>query len=90
MAELAKSDVFFMITSAAVVILTVIIAVLLIYIFIVVRNVKKVIEKVKVESDLLLDDIRELRVKLKTEGGTFRRASALFAFFKGAFLGKKR
>jgi predicted Holliday junction resolvase-like endonuclease len=89
MADIAKSDAFFLITSMSVVILTVIIAVLLIYIFLIVRNVKSVIEKVKEESDLLLDDIKELRVRLKAEDGAVRRASTLFAFLRGTFLGKR-
>lgn len=89
MADVAKSDVFFFITSMAVIILTIIIAVLLVYVFLIVRNVKSVVEKVKEESDLLLDDIKDLRVKLKSDGGAVRRASTLFAFLRETFFGKK-
>lgn len=89
MTEIAKSDVFFLITSLAVIVLTVIISVLLVYVFIIMRNVRGVVEKVKEESDLLLDDVRELRVRLKTEEGAVRRASALLAFLRGLFFAKR-
>lgn len=89
MADIAKSDIFFFITSLSVVVLTIIVAVLLVYIFLIVRNVKGVVEKVKEESDLLLDDVKQLRVRLKSEDGAIRRASALFSFVRGIFLDKR-
>jgi hypothetical protein len=40
MTDIAKSDLFFMITSVSVVVLTIIIAVVLIYAFFIIRNLK--------------------------------------------------
>lgn len=90
MIDIAKSDLFFVITSMAVIILTVIIAVLLVYIFLMLRNVKNVIDKVKVESDGMIEDIKELRLKIKADGSIVRKASAFVTFFRSAFMGKRK
>jgi hypothetical protein len=51
MTELAKSDLFFVITSISVISLTVIVAILLIYVFFIVKKVKNIVDKIKEGSD---------------------------------------
>lgn len=89
MADLAKSDVFFVITTAAVIVITVIVAVLLAYLFIIIRDVKEVVRKVKEESGEVIEDVKELRHRLREQGSALGRASAVARFFKSAFLGKR-
>ncbi len=89
MADIAKSDLFFVITTVAVVVLSAIIATLLIYLFIIIRDVKQVVHKVKEESTEMLDDIKDLRVKLRDESGVASRFGAFFLFIKKAFFSKR-
>jgi len=89
MIELAKSDIFFIITTVAVIVLSSIIATLLVYLFIVIRDVKKVVERVKEESGEILEDVKTLRLKIRAEGTAISRASAFFGFFKNVFLRKR-
>ncbi len=89
MAEIAKSDLFFLITTVSVVVLTIIIAVLLVYLFIVIKDVKEVVRKVKVESNEMIDDIKDLRIRLKAESTAVSRASAVFGFFRKTFFAKR-
>lgn len=89
MADIAKSDLFFVITSIAVVVLSAIIATLLIYLFIIIRDVRVVVHKVKEESTEMLGDIKDLRVKLRDESGIASRFAAFAIFFKKAFFSKR-
>ncbi len=90
MADVAKSDIFFVITTLAVAVLSILGAVLLVYVLFIVRNLKRMMEHVKKESDLILEDVHDLRMKLKEDGGAVRRASAVFMFFKKTFFGKRK
>lgn len=90
MADIAKSDLFFMITSISVVFLTIIIAVILIYAFFIIRNIKGIIKKVKEESDSAIDDIRELRLKLKADGNVLRGVTGVLGIVKNIFFGRKK
>ena len=89
MADIAKSDLFFFITTVAVVVLSAIIATLLIYLFVIIRDVKQVVHKVKEESVEMLDDIKDLRGKLRDESGVASRFAAFFFFIKKAFFSKR-
>ncbi len=89
MTEIAKSDLFFIITSISVISLTVILAIVLFYVFSIVKKVNKIVSKVKEESENAIEDIRELRAKLKAEGSAIRGLSMAFAFIKNMFSGKK-
>lgn len=89
MTELAKSDFFFIITSISVISLTVIVAILLIYVFFIMRNVKKIVNKVKEESENAIEDIRELRAKLKADGSAIRGVSMAVGLIKNMFSGRE-
>jgi len=90
MTDIAKSDLFFMITSISVVVLTIIIAVVLIYAFFIIRNVKEIVKKVKEESESAIDDIRELRLKLKADGNVLRGVTGVLGLLKNTFFGRKK
>lgn len=80
MNSLIHADIFFLITSVAVVILGIIIAIGLVYLVRILRNVRDISEDVKhisgnakVESDHLAEDVADLRANVRHRG--FRIAS---------------
>ncbi len=68
MNEFIKSDVFFFITSIAVVVLTAILLIALYYIIKILKNVRYISDKAKVETDHLAEDVKELRENVRKEG----------------------
>ncbi len=85
MTELAKSDIFFLITSIAVVILGLMAAVVLGYVYVIVKDVKSLIDIIKDESEEVVEDIREFRSKLKSEQAFVRKIPALLMFIGNVF-----
>ncbi len=65
MENLIQSDVFFFITSIAVVIVTIFILVILWYVVRILKNVKDVSDVIKKESIFVLSDLSGLRAKVK-------------------------
>ena len=65
-----KSDVFFFITSVAIVILTIAILVAFFYLIKILRDFKEVSKKVKDESELIIGDVEEARKNIKQKGKT--------------------
>jgi uncharacterized protein YoxC len=80
-----KSEVFFFITTIAIVVMTIALLVAIIYIIIFLRDLTHVSKRVRKESDEILDDVSELRADLKRDGFRMKK---LTSFFKGVF--KKR
>ena len=78
MEELMKADLFFFITTVAVILLTVFVIIALYYIIRIVRNVRDITERVDEGSKALGEDLKELRTKVKSNGFTLRLFSALF------------
>ena len=65
MNEFVKMDVFFIIASTAAILLTVLLVILLIYLIRLIRDAKFIVNKAKVEAELLSEDIRDLRQNVK-------------------------
>ena len=78
MNDFLKQDIFFFITTIAVIIVTVLMAILIIYIIKISKNVKYISEKAKTEADLIAEDISNLRTNVKEHG---MKAKHLFDFF---------
>lgn len=72
MTEFIKADVFFFVTTVAVVVLTVVAVVFMVYLIGVMRNVRDISELVKAQSNHISDDISELRANIKREGLRFK------------------
>lgn len=68
MSEFAKMDIFFVVTTVAVVIVTMLLAYALYKIIRILRNVEHVSHIVSEEGDLVRADIAEMRDKVKREG----------------------
>ncbi len=85
MTEIAKSDLFFFITSIAVVVVSLVLIIVLIYSFLVIRKVRLLVDKVKEESEEVIDDIHEFRMKFKTQKGFLKKLPAFIVFFRRLF-----
>jgi len=85
METLIKADIFFFITSVAVVLVTIGIAVALYYIIKILRNIRDVTLRMDEGSKVLAEDLSELRGTIKREGfvwghifGFLKKQSGLF------------
>jgi len=68
METLARSDLFFLITGTAVIVLSLALLALIIYVTHLVRELKDIVRIVKRETELISDDIAELRDRVAVEG----------------------
>lgn len=68
MSEFMKADIFFFVTTVAVIVLTVVVAVFMVYLIGVMRNVRDISELVKTQGKNISDDISKLRDTIKHEG----------------------
>jgi hypothetical protein len=78
MEDLMKQDIFFFITSIAVVVLTALVATAFYYILKILNDIKYIANKAKTESDLLAEDLHELRSNVKTEGAKLKHFASFF------------
>ncbi len=82
MDTLIKSDVFFFITSIAVIVLGALIGAATVYLIRILRDVKAISERVKEETTATADDFREVRSHLKAQGLGFAALSKLKKLFR--------
>ncbi|MEK7162010.1 MAG: hypothetical protein AAB729_04975 [Patescibacteria group bacterium] len=78
MSEFAKMDIFFVITSAAVILLGILLAVLIIYIIKISRDIKYISQRAKSEADLISQDLSELRQNVKDKGAKLKFFASFF------------
>jgi len=78
MDSIVKSEIFFFITSIAVIVLSVGAAVVLVYAIRVLRDVDHVAKLVRDESDLIAKDVSQLRESAEKEGVKISRLARLF------------
>lgn len=78
-----KSDIFFFITSIAVVIATILLGIAAAYLIRILRNVEDISQKAKDEAGLIKEDISELRQNIKTEGAKIKHFTNFFNKLKG-------
>lgn len=78
MNTLIKSDIFFFITSIAVVILTALLCVLVFYLIKVSKDIKYISQKAKSEADNVMADIHNLREGVKQQGQNLKNLLNFF------------
>jgi hypothetical protein len=78
MTEFAKMDVFFFVTTIAVVLLALLLAILIIYIIKISRDVKYISQKAKSEADLISQDLSELRENVRDKGAKLKYFASFF------------
>lgn len=82
-----KQDVFFFVTTIAVVVITVIFIVLGAFVVKILADIKHISKKVRTQADLLSEDINDLRQEVRNKGFT---ALGAFKFFRNIFKRHKR
>lgn len=70
MESVAKSDLFFFVTTIAVIVLTVIIVIALSYVIRIASDIKYIAKRAKQETDEIADDLKNARETLKSKGKT--------------------
>ena len=81
------ADIFFFITTIAVVLLTICLLIGAFYVIRILRNIKRLSETVKSEGEALADDLREFRSSMRQEG---LKAKTIANFFLALLLPKGR
>jgi len=85
MDTLAKADIFFFVTTIVVVLLGVVVLIILIYVTYIMRELHQVMKIVRRESELISEDIAELRTKVTVQGFKW---SFIFAFIRKLWAGR--
>jgi predicted Holliday junction resolvase-like endonuclease len=70
MENIAKSDMFFFVTTIAVIVLTLVLVVALSYIIRIASDIKYIAKRAKQETDEIADDLKSAREILKSKGKT--------------------
>jgi 5-bromo-4-chloroindolyl phosphate hydrolysis protein len=80
------ADIFFFITSIAVIVVGIVLTIVLVYIAIILNTIRKISEMVHSESGLIAEDVHDIRNKIRTGrftlAGIFRLFQQLFAVSK--------
>lgn len=79
MDKLVHADIFFFITTCAIVVLTIIFGIALVYGIFIAKNVHYVVKKIKEESDNISGDIAHARQKIREQG---MKVASYISFFK--------
>lgn len=82
-----QTNIFFYITSAAVILVTILFLFVLWYVISILRNVRDISEKAKKGTDALVEDLGELRKNVKKDG---TKARQVIAFFLQLIVPKKK
>ena len=83
MDTLIKSEIFFFITSIAVVILTILLGMAAVYLIRILRNVDDISKKAKDEAALIKEDVADLRQNIRDEGIKVKSFVNFFKKIKG-------
>ena len=90
MEALVRSDIFFFITTIAVVAVAAGFIIVLIYIVKILRDVRYISRRLKEESDVIIEDVEALRTFLKKEGKKASRATEFVGSMLNIFPRRKR
>jgi 5-bromo-4-chloroindolyl phosphate hydrolysis protein len=81
MDTLIHADIFFFITTIAVIIISIILGVVLYYLIKILKNVRDITESVKEETNLIRKDIQDARENIKIEGFKLKHLISFFSNF---------
>ena len=84
--SLIHADIFFYITSVAVVVLTIMLIVLIYFIIRIAENLEYTSKKLREEGDKIIEDVSIIRESIEEQGS---RAVSLFKFIFGSFMHPK-
>jgi hypothetical protein len=86
MDTLIHADIFFFVTTIAVVIVTLLLAIALIYLIKVLNRIKNIAEQIREETVLFREDVHDLRDSVRREGFKLKN----IADFAMGFFGRKK
>lgn len=78
MSEVLQANIFFFITSVAVIVVTVLLIAVLVYVLLIVRNVKDITDRLREGSELIASDIAALRERLQKTGIKLQSIGSFF------------
>ncbi len=81
MDTLIHADIFFFITAIAVVVLSIGCAVIIFYLIRILRRIDEISEKVRVESDEIVRDVKDFRATMRSEGIKVKTVLDMFLGF---------
>ncbi len=87
MEGMLKSDIFFFVTTIAVVVISIGLLIAVFYLIKILKDIRHISDKVKEESDEIIKDVKSLREGVKKEGLRFKDVSL---FFINLFRSKKK
>ncbi len=87
MQDIVKADVFFFVTTIAVVVVSIVLVIALMHAIKIMRDVKHVSEKAREEIDSIVKDVKELRGHVRHQGG---RVGSLFSVLGSVFKSKSK
>ncbi len=83
MDTLIHADIFFFVTTVAVIAFAIVSIIILVYVIIILNDIRYISGKVRKESDVILEDVHELRANVRAQGFAW---SHFFTFFKKLFI----
>lgn len=86
MDTLMHADIFFFVTTIAVVLVAIVFTIALIYLIVILKRVRDIAEQVREETILFREDVHQLRDQVKRTGF---QAKAFFSLFQNLFSRKK-
>lgn len=90
MNELLHADIFFFVTTIAVILIAVGVIVALYYVIKILRNVSSVSDRLEEGSKAIEEDLHDLRIRVKAGGISLALARAFFKKASGWFSGRKK
>lgn len=89
MNDFLKMDIFFIVTTLAVVMLGTVVTLILFRVWRILGHVEDISRDISEESALLRNDVAQMRSRIKTEGFKFAHIMSLFSSRVARFWGKK-
>lgn len=81
MTDIVKADIFFFVTTIAVIVISVLLVALLMYAMKILRDVRHISDTARKEIDEVVKDIGELRINVKKEGSRFGVIASTLSHF---------
>jgi hypothetical protein len=90
MDQLVKADIFFFITTLAVVVASIVLTIAFVFVIQILRDVRYIIKRVRKETDEILADVSDVRIFVKKEVKQALDIKEMVSGIMGMFAKKKR
>ncbi|OGG55996.1 hypothetical protein A2680_00470 [Candidatus Kaiserbacteria bacterium RIFCSPHIGHO2_01_FULL_55_37] len=89
MNDFLKMDIFFIVTTLAVIMLGIVVTLILFRVWRILGHIEEISRDISEESALLRNDVAQMRARIKSEGFKFSQVLSLFGSRIARFWGKK-